>query len=148
VTSSARPVRLRLWLPSSSDFDETNRLQFTSSRPPKAPEGWRTTGRFAKFDRHRKTRQRPGLRWPSTALTRTQTKRRGAKNAESRREQKEFSALLRALRVSAFILSAVCKLAFRPSGVAASQQSAAFFPSIFRWRLSPESRYASNLAGV
>jgi hypothetical protein len=65
---------------------------------------------------------RPGLRWPSTALTGTQTKRRGAKNAESRREQKEFSALLRALRVSAFILSAGAAL-----------------PPTFHFRLRPTS---------
>ena len=60
------------------------------------------------------------------ALTGTQTKRRGTQR------QKEFSALLRALRVSAFILSTVCALAFRPSGVAASRQIAAFRSFIFQ----------------
>ena len=37
----------------------------------KAPEGWRTPGRFAQFASRRHTRQRFGLRWPSTAFART-----------------------------------------------------------------------------
>ena len=73
-----------------------------------------------------------------------QTQRRKERRVAQR--QKSFSAFLRALRVSAFILSAVCKLTFHPSGVAASRQSAAFFSFIFRWRLSPKSRYAPELA--
>ena len=61
---SARPVRFRLWLPSSSDFDET------VAHPSKAPEGWRTPGRFAKFDCHRKTRQRLDFRLRNAAARR------------------------------------------------------------------------------
>jgi hypothetical protein len=40
------------------------------SRPPKAPEGWRTPRRFARFVRHQSTRQRFGVRWPPTAFPR------------------------------------------------------------------------------
>ncbi len=36
----------------------------------KAPEGWRSPKRFARFDCHRETRQRLGLRRPSAALSR------------------------------------------------------------------------------
>ena len=36
--------------------------------PAKAPEGWRTPRRFARFGGQRSTRQRLGLRWPSTAF--------------------------------------------------------------------------------
>jgi hypothetical protein len=47
-----------------------------NSVPAKAPEGWRTPRRFAPFGGQRSTRQRPGLRWPSTAFSsRTQPAR-------------------------------------------------------------------------
>ena len=46
-----------------------SRLPFPASRPPKAPEGWRTPRRFAPSGDHRSTRQRLGLRWPSTAFS-------------------------------------------------------------------------------
>ena len=45
-----------------------SRWPFSASRPPKAPEGWRTPRRFARFGGHRSTRQRFGVRWPSTAF--------------------------------------------------------------------------------
>ena len=56
------------------------------SRPPisrlsKAPEGWRSPRRFARFGGHRSTRQRLGLRWPSTAFSwRTQIFKRRSSN--------------------------------------------------------------------
>jgi hypothetical protein len=37
----------------------------------KAPEDWRTPGRFARFESKRISRQRRGVRWPSTAFRRT-----------------------------------------------------------------------------
>ena len=56
------------------------------SRPPisrlsKAPEGWRSPRRFARFGGRRSTRQRLGLRWPSTAFSwRTQIFKRRSSN--------------------------------------------------------------------
>ena len=47
----------------------SSRLPFSASRPPKAPEGWRTPRRFARFVGQRPTRQRHGVRWPSTAFS-------------------------------------------------------------------------------
>jgi hypothetical protein len=65
-------------LPSSFHFDEASRFDATSSerlfpsslwvRGGKAPEGWRSPRRFARFGGQWKTRQRLGLRWPSTAF--------------------------------------------------------------------------------
>ena len=39
-----------------------------AQRPPKAPEGWRTPRRCARFGGHRSARQCFGVRWPSTAF--------------------------------------------------------------------------------
>ncbi len=52
-----------------ADGHHSLRLSVKFHRPPKAPEGWRTPRRFARFGGHRSTRQRFGVRWPSTAFS-------------------------------------------------------------------------------
>ena len=44
----------------------------------KAPEGWRTPGRFARFVAHPNSRERPGVRRPSAAFVRCNTNKKGS----------------------------------------------------------------------
>src|ERR1035438_6553701 len=54
--SDAQFMRLALRLARRDRFPPP-----AAAHPPKAPEGWRTPGRFARFGGHRSTRQRPAV---------------------------------------------------------------------------------------
>ena len=56
-----------LVIPPAASWDNSRSAE-NQSRPPKAPEGHRTPRRFAQFGSLRPTRQRLGVRWPSTAF--------------------------------------------------------------------------------
>jgi len=100
--------------------------------PSKSAEGWRTPRRFAKYDRRRKTRQRLGT---AVALHRFDRKRRP--NAEAQRTQsraeteKFFCVSPRPPRLCVYFVQPPAKLAFRPSGVAASRQKRRILPLHF-----------------
>ena len=83
----------------------------------KAPEGWRTPRRFAQFGSHRETRQRPGLRWPSTAFhsARRATVSRCLRTVTSFRPRKIRSLLKRRSRCEAQTLRQRIRTGSNPS---------------------------------